>query len=130
METVLQVNTERPVALPNRQAGLELVEPSDYSARIEHNDALAFLRSLPDNSVDVVTTDPAYSGMNQYLKLGSGRIVGDYAAKGLDESKWFDEFHDTEENYLQFLGECQRIMKQNRHIYIMFDSYLMLTLAR
>lgn len=58
----------------NRQADLKLVEPSSCSVHIEQNDALAFLRSLPDESVDVITTDPAYSGMNQYLKLGSGRI--------------------------------------------------------
>jgi len=129
MEMNILVETATSSVLPNRQVGLRLVEPSSCSAHIEQNDALAFLRSLPDESVDVITTDPAYSGMNQYLKLGSGRIVGDYSAKGLDESKWFEEFHDTEENYLQFLGECQRVLKQNRHIYIMFDSYSMLTLA-
>lgn len=123
------VNTVKSLTSPHRQADLTLLEPSDCSVHIEQNDALAFLRSLPDESVDVITTDPAYSGMNQYLKLGSGRIVGDYSNKGLDESKWFDEFHDTEENYLQFLGECQRVLKKNRHIYIMFDSYSMLTLS-
>lgn len=123
------INTIQSSVSKNRQADLTFIEPSDCSVHIEQNDALAFLRSLPDESVDVITTDPAYSGMNQYLKLGSGRIVGDYSSKGLDESKWFDEFHDTEDNYLQFLGECQRVLKKNRHIYIMFDSYSMLTLS-
>lgn len=102
METNLLVETVAQTVSLKRQGGLRLVEPSSCSVHIEQNDALAFLCSLPDNSVDVITTDPAYSGMNQYLKLGSGRIVGDYSAKGLDESKWFEEFHDTEENYLQF----------------------------
>lgn len=74
METNILVDTVTSSVSLNRQAGLRLVEPSGCSAHIEQNDALAFLRSLPDESVDVVTTDPAYSGMNQYLKLGSGRI--------------------------------------------------------
>ncbi len=129
IEINTQIGTVRSEALLNRQFGLQLAEPSKSSVRIEQNDVLDFLRTLADSSVDVITTDPAYSGMNQHLKLGSGRIVGDYSAKGLDESKWFDEFHDTEENYLNFLGECQRILKPNSHIYIMFDSYSMLTLA-
>lgn len=111
------------------QPQLQLTEPNNCSVQIKHNDALAFLRTLTDNSVDLITTDPAYSGMNQHLKLGSGRIVGDYATKGFDAAKWFDEFHDTKENYLQFLTECQRVLKPNSHIYIMFDSYSMLTLA-
>ena len=66
------INNVKSSTSPNRQANLTLLEPGDCSVHIEQNDALAFLRSLPDESVDVITTDPAYSGMNQYLKLGSG----------------------------------------------------------
>ncbi len=68
------INTVKSPTSTNRQADLTLIGPSDCSVHIEQNDALAFLRSLPDESVDVITTDPAYSGMNQYLKRGSGRI--------------------------------------------------------
>lgn len=96
---------------------------------IYHQDALRFLRSLPSESVDVIATDPAYSGMNQHLQLGSGRIIGKYENKGQDGSKWFEEFHDTEENYTAFLKECYRVLKRDRHIYIMFDSFSLLTLA-
>jgi len=47
----------------------------------------------------LIVTDPAYSGMNNKLKLGKGRIVGNYSEKGQNDSKWFSEFNDTEENY-------------------------------
>ncbi len=97
--------------------------------KIYHQDALRFLRSLPSDSVDVIATDPAYSGMNQHLQLGSGRIIGKYENKGQEGSKWFEEFHDTEENYTAFLNECYRVLKTDRHIYIMFDSFSLLTLA-
>jgi site-specific DNA-methyltransferase (adenine-specific) len=96
--------------------------------RIEHLDAIALLRSLDDESVDLIVTDPAYSGMNRHLSFGHGRIVGKYDGRG-DGEQWFDEFEDTPENYAAFLTECHRVLKPNRHIFIMFDSYSMLTLG-
>ena len=100
----------------------------DNRIYIEQEDVIAFLKKQADNSIDLIITDPAYSGMNQMLKLGKGKIIGKYSDKG-DGQKWFDEFHDTEENYTQFLQECYRVLKPNRHIYLMFDSYSLLTLG-
>jgi site-specific DNA-methyltransferase (adenine-specific) len=95
---------------------------------IVKQDALKFLRLIPDNSVDLIVTDPPYSGMNQHLLLGKGRIVGKYKDRG-ENGKWFEEFHDTEENYHAFLGECHRVLRPNSAIFIMFDSYSLLTLG-
>lgn len=102
-----------------------------YNHRISlfQDDAVSFLKNLPANSVDVIITDPAYSGMNQRLKLGRGKIIGKYIDAGKDGAKWFEEFHDTEKNYKAFLKECYRVLKNNRHIYIMFDSFSLLSLA-
>lgn len=104
-------------------------ESENQRVSIFKDDAISFLKSLPDQSVDLIVTDPAYSGMNQKLKLGSGKIIGKYKDAGKEDAKWFEEFHDTEENYKVFLQECFRVMKNDRHIYIMFDSYSLLTLA-
>lgn len=103
-------------------------ESSDGRVKVYQQDAITFLSQLPDASVDMIITDPAYSGMNQKLKLGKGKIIGKYSEKG-DGAKWFDEFHDTEENYTLFLKECFRVLKKDSHIYIMFDSYSLLSLA-
>ncbi len=93
-------------------------------------DCLDFLRSLADASVDIIVTDPAYSGMNQHLQLGRGRIVGHYGSKSdATERKWFQEFHDDPDTYRHFLTECKRVLRNNRHLYIMFDSYSLLTLG-
>lgn len=92
------------------------------------DNAIDFLKKLPSNSIDLIVTDPAYSGMNAHLKLGKGRIVGEYKKKG-DKGKWFKEFEDSEENYRSFLTECKRVLKNNSHIYIMFDSYSLLSLG-
>jgi len=104
-------------------------ETIDKRVSIFHDDAISFLKDLPDNSIDLVVTDPAYSGMNQRLKLGNSKIIGQYSKAGEDGAKWFEEFHDTQENYKSFLQESYRVLKNNRHIYIMFDSYSLLTLG-
>jgi site-specific DNA-methyltransferase (adenine-specific) len=97
---------------------------------LEQEDCIKFLKKLDTGSVDVIVTDPAYSGMNNRLKLGRGRIVGKYADKGAENGKWFSEFHDTEENYEKFLLECKRVLNvKTGHIYIMFDSFSLLSLG-
>lgn len=102
----------------------------DQRVKIYKDDAISFLKKLPPNSIDIIATDPAYSGMNNKLQLGKGRIVGKYSDKGTEDGKWFGEFEDTEENYSLFLTECQRVLKKSTgHIYIMFDSYSLLTLG-
>ncbi len=89
------------------------------------------LGSLSDESVDLIVTDPAYSGMNQHLKFGRGRIVGDYrgGSTAATNGKWFAEFHDDPATFATFLGECRRVLKPERHLYVMFDSYSLLSLA-
>ena len=57
----------------------------------------------------------------------NGRIVGDYQAA--DNPKWFAEFHDDPATYRRFLEQCQRVLRNDRHLYIMFDSYSFLTLG-
>lgn len=104
-------------------------EPLPPRFAIYQQDCLAFLRALPSESVDVITTDPAYSGMNQHLRLGRGRIVGRYRDKGLAGARWFDEFHDDADTYRLFLRECHRVLHRDTHIYIMFDSFSLLSLG-
>lgn len=79
--------------------------------------------------MDVIVTDPAYSGMNRHLMLGRGRIVGRYHEAGREGGKWFTEFADDPETYRRFLQACHRVLRDDRHIYIMFDSYSLLTLG-
>lgn len=100
----------------------------DTRGEIRCQDAFKFLAGLPDESQDLIVTDPPYSGMNQHLKLGKGRIVGEYGKRGKG-GKWFAEIVDTPENYSRLLSEFHRVLKPDRHIFIMFDPYSLLTLA-
>ena len=98
------------------------------TARLVRSDAIALLQSLPDASVDLLVTDPAYNGMNQHLKLGRGRIVGTYQQRG-DGERWFDEFDDSPDNYALFCSEVARVLGPDRAAFLMFDAYSMLTLG-
>lgn len=95
--------------------------------RIARQDCLAFLSELSAGSVDVIVTDPAYSGMNQHLMFGTGRIVGDYQSG--ENPRWFSEFHDDPETYRRFLQGCRRVLRPGGHFYVMFDSYSLLSLG-
>jgi site-specific DNA-methyltransferase (adenine-specific) len=106
---------------------LALTEPLRPQWRVEAADCLHFLASLPDGSVDVITTDPAYNGMNQHMSFGRGRIVGRYAA--VDNDRWFTEFRDDPQTFLAFLRECHRVLADGGHIYVMFDSFSLLSLG-
>ena len=117
-----------------RSAGIEseaasaapsIPAPGRFDIRTQ--DCIDFLRGLPAESVDLIVTDPAYSGMNRHLRLGHGRIVGHYGKP--DNERWFHEFSDDPESYAVFLAECHRVLRQDRHVYIMFDSFSMLTLG-
>ena len=102
-------------------------DPAFGGYDIRTQDCIEFLRSLPDATVDVIVTDPAYSGMNQHMRFGHGRIVGHYGKP--DNARWFEEFSDDAETYRVFLAECRRVLRQDRHVYIMFDSFSMLSLG-
>ncbi len=90
-------------------------------------DCLTLLESMPAESVDLIATDPAYSGMNEHMKFGHGRIVGHYGTPGND--RWMREFRDSPEGFRRFLELCARVLKPDRHIYVMFDSFSLLSLG-
>ena len=113
------------VALPGEAHAGAGPEPPSW--RIERADCLDFLGSLDDLSVDCIVTDPAYSGMNQHMQFGHGRIVGRYGDPG--NTRWFQEFHDDPETFARLLDECHRVLRPDRHIYVMFDSYSLLSLG-
>ena len=95
--------------------------------RVEQADCLNLLGGLGDASVDCIVTDPAYSGMNQHMQFGHGRIVGHYGDP--ENSRWFREFQDDPANFARLLDECHRVLRPDRHIYVMFDSFSLLSLG-
>ncbi len=75
----------------------------------------------------MVTTDPAYSGMNQHMSFGHGRIVGRYGQSG--QPALVHGVPRRPGAFLAFLQACHRVMRDGGHIYVMFDSFSLLSLG-
>ncbi|MGA8016608.1 MAG: hypothetical protein WCB85_11895, partial [Candidatus Dormiibacterota bacterium] len=80
---------------------LALAGATQPSWSVEQADCLDFLSGLEDASVDCIVTDPAYSGMNQHMQFGHGRIVGRYGEPG--NPRWFREFQDDPATFARLL---------------------------
>ncbi len=125
------LRTNRAPRTPDKLPAMGLAVPdlpdTAPAWRVEVADCLDFLAGLEDESIDCIVTDPAYSGMNEHMQFGRGRIVGRYGEPG--NTRWFQEFHDDPATFSRFLGECHRVLRPDRHIYVMFDSFSLLSLG-
>jgi len=78
-----------------------LVNEDAVTINLQHKDCLSFLKDVPDNSVDLIVTDPPYY-----------RIVN---------QQW-DKQWKTEDEYLQWCKEwtieCARVLKPERCLYV------------
>jgi len=78
-----------------------------------NDDCLKVLPTIPDNSIDLIVTDPPYK-MTPRGNTGTtgGMLLKDINKKG----KVFD---NNNINISEWLPECFRILKESSHIYIM-----------
>ena len=78
-----------------------------------NDDCLKVLPTIPDNSIDLIVTDPPYK-MTPRGNTGTtgGMLLKDINKKG----KVFD---NNEINISEWLPECFRILKESSHIYVM-----------
>lgn len=81
----------------------ENLEPVPTTVDIENTDCLSYLKTLPDESVDMVLTDPPY-----FI--------------GFDDGQGWDHQWKTEEEYLawceEWTQECVRVLKPNRMLIV------------
>lgn len=76
-------------------------------ARLICSDSLQFIKTLPDNSVDLIATDPPYFGVKANAWDNQWESDAEYLA-------WLDEF----------MAEFWRILKPNGSVYIFAGSRL------
>lgn len=92
---------EQVEVLPITDAAPESLQRENPGWRIDHADALEWLRSLPDRSADLIITDPPYFDV-------------------LDE-EW-DNAWESEDDFFDWLGdvltECQRVLTHRGSLYV------------
>lgn len=77
-------------------------------------DSLEILPTLKANSVDMIFADPPYFLSNGGLSIKSGKVVS------VDKGEWDkkDNYEDTSDFTLLWLGECHRLLKKEGTIWI------------
>jgi site-specific DNA-methyltransferase (adenine-specific) len=94
--------------------------PPTPTFALYEGDALAALRALPSESVDLLITDPAYESLEKHRAVGTTTRLKHSKASSND---WFAIFPDV--RFPEFFAESYRIMKRNTHLYLFCNSETM-----
>ena len=90
------------------------VTPSYWLGR---TDAVAWLRTLPDASVDLVTTDPPYESLEKHRAVGTTTRLSHSKSSSND---WFTVFPNA--RFLELFSEVHRVLRKNTHFYLFCDQ--------
>jgi len=82
--------------------------------KIDCGDAIAFLKKLPNESVDLLITDPSYESMEKHRSIGTTTRL---------QGQWFEIFPNKK--FAALFMEVQRVLKKDAHFYMMCDQETM-----
>jgi site-specific DNA-methyltransferase (adenine-specific) len=80
-------------------------------------DAVAWLRTLPDASVDLVVTDPPYESLEKHRAVGTTTRLSHSKSSSND---WFTVFPNA--RFPELFAEVHRVLKKNAHFYLYCDQ--------
>jgi site-specific DNA-methyltransferase (adenine-specific) len=80
-------------------------------------DAVEWLRTLPDASVDLVVTDPPYESLEKHRAVGTTTRLSH--SKG-SSNDWFTVFPNA--RFPELFAEVHRVLKKNAHFYLYCDQ--------
>jgi site-specific DNA-methyltransferase (adenine-specific) len=95
--------------------------PDDYINKVTC-EIFNIVEQIPDNSIDLIVTDPAYWTLDRWRNVGTTTRLGGNRDKN-KQSGWFETI--DEEDLWILMGECYRILKPNCHCYIMSDGQVL-----
>lgn len=87
---------------------------SSASHKLHHVECVAWLADCPDNSFDVVLTDPPYGMGANAFGDGGGKLVG-------TDHQYDDSVEAWRDLMTAFLPEAYRVTKKEAHVYIFCD---------
>ena len=83
-------------------------------------DAVAWLRAVPSQSVDLAITDPPYESLEKHRAIGTTTRLKHSKASSND---WFTIFPNS--RFEELFAEVYRVLKKNTHFYLYCDSETM-----
>jgi site-specific DNA-methyltransferase (adenine-specific) len=90
------------------------------SVELHQGDAVAWLRSLPSESIDLVITDPAYESLEKHRARGTTTRLSHSKASSND---WFSIFPNA--RFGELFAELYRVLRRDRHLYVFCDAETM-----
>jgi site-specific DNA-methyltransferase (adenine-specific) len=94
-----------------------VVSPKFHLAQ---RDAVAWLRTLPPESVDLVITDPPYESLEKHRAIGTTTRLKHSKASSND---WFSIFPNG--RFPELFAEVHRVLRRNTHFYLFCDPETM-----
>jgi site-specific DNA-methyltransferase (adenine-specific) len=98
----------------------ELDEMSGRRFDVSESDAVAWLESLRDASVDLVVTDPPYESLEKHRAVGTTTRLKRSKSSSND---WFRIFPN--ERFPALFRQVYRVLRPNRHFYLFCDPETM-----
>jgi DNA modification methylase len=87
------------------------------SPREGERDAVTWLRTLPDESIDLVVTDPPYESLEKHRAVGTTTRLSHSKSSSND---WFTVFPNA--RFPELFAEVFRVLKKNAHFYLYCDQ--------
>src|SRR5688572_232910 len=114
--------------IPDVRARTEqIVRPACEGQRMDQprflltqGDAVAWLRTLPAASVDLVITDPPYESLEKHRAIGTTTRLKHSKASSND---WFSIFPNS--RFPELFAEIWRVLKKDTHFYLFCDPETM-----
>lgn len=87
---------------------------------LSNQDAVAWLRSIPSGTVDLLVTDPPYESLEKHRAIGTTTRLKQSKASS---NEWFAIFPN--DRFLELFVEVFRVLKRNAHFYLYCDPETM-----
>jgi len=88
--------------------------------QLTRGDAVAWLRTIPNSSVDLVVTDPPYESLEKHRAIGTTTRLKHSKASSND---WFSIFPNS--RFPELFAEIYRVLKKDTHFYLFCDPETM-----
>src|SRR5215831_7142337 len=94
--------------------------PQSAPYAVFERDAVEWLRTLPDESVDLLVTDPPYESLEKHRAIGTTTRLKHSKASSND---WFAIFPNA--RFPELFAEVHRVLRRNTHFYLFCDPETM-----
>jgi len=88
--------------------------------QLAQSDAVAWLRALPSESIDLVITDPPYESLEKHRAIGTTTRLKHSKSSSND---WFSIFPNA--RFPELFAEVYRVLRRNTHFYLFCDPETM-----